>query len=139
MRVILPLLALGLAGSALPANASDRIFADGFDPCCTLGGKVIGLTGKGLVLHLDAGAISEDKPVPANGGEHRVYTFSNAAPTGTSFTVTISTQPTGQTCTLSNASGTVLGMSVTNINATCAAGAAGLVWDDGHWDDANWQ
>ena len=68
MRTALSILVLGLAGAAEPACAADRIFTDGFEPCCTLGGEVSGLTGTGLVLHLAAAAISEDKPVTANGG-----------------------------------------------------------------------
>ena len=141
MRVILPLIAIALvlAGAAAPASATDRIFADGFESCCTLGGEVSGLTGNGLVLHLAAGAISEDKPVSANGGGLRLYTFAHTAPAGTAYTVTITTQPTGQICTLSNASGSMPSTPVTNINATCVAGPAGLDWDDGAWDDADWQ
>lgn len=139
MRMILLLLALALAGAATSDVASERIFADGFEPCCTLGGEVSGLADNGLVLHLAAGTISEDKPVIDNDGELRLYTFANTAPPGTAFTVTIIAQPTGQTCTLSNASGTVPSAPVDNINVTCTTGSAGLVWDDGHWDDANWQ
>ena len=139
MRMILPLLALGMIGAAASASASDRIFADGFEPCCSLGGEVSGLTGNGLVLHLDAGAISEDKPVPANGGGPRLYTFFNSAPAGTAYTVTITTQPSSQTCTLSNASGSMASTPVININATCVAEPLDLNWDDGNWDDANWQ
>ena len=139
MRMILPILALVLAGAGTPAMAAESIFADGFDTCCTLGGEVSGLAGNGLVLHLAAGAISEDKLVPANGGGLRLYTFAKTAAPGTAYTVSIRTQPTGQTCTLSNASGTIPSTPVTNINATCVAGPAGLNWDDGAWDDADWQ
>ncbi len=139
MRMILPLLALSLAGAVTPAVADDRLFADGFEPCCTLGGEVSGLTGNGLVLHLAAGVISEDKSVPANGGELRLYTFAHTAPPGVTYSVTITTQPSGQSCTLSNASGTMPSAPVININATCLAGPAGLNWDDGAWDDADWQ
>lgn len=139
MRMILSLFTLGLAGAAGLANGSDRIFTDGMEPCCTLSGEVSGLTGNGLVLHLAAGAISEDKPVSANGGDLRLYTFANTTPTGTAYTVTITAQPTGQVCTLNNASGTMHSTPVTNINARCVAGSAGLDWDDGSWDDADWQ
>ena len=139
MRLILPLLTLALAGIAGYANASDRLFADGFEPCCTLGGEVSGLTGSVLVLHLAAGAISEDKFVPANGGGLRLYTFANTTPPGTAYTVTITTQPSSHACTLSNASGSMASTQVININATCVAGPADLNWDDGAWDDANWQ
>lgn len=137
MRMILSL--IGLVGIASSASAADRIFADGFEPCCTLGGEVSGLAGGGLVLHLAAGAISENKPVNANGGESRLYTFANTAPPGTTYTVTITTQPASQICTLSNASGIMASVPVENINVACVAGSAGLNWDDGAWDDGNWQ
>ncbi len=139
MRMILSLLAFGLAGAVTPAVAADRIFADSFEACCTLGGEVSGLTGNGLVLHLAAVAISEDKLVSANDGGLRLYTFADTAPPGTAYTVTITTQPTGQTCTLTNASGTMASSPVTNINAACVAGPEDLIWDDGAWDDADWQ
>ena len=139
MRMILPLLALGLGGAVTPASASDRIFADGFETCCTLGGEVSGLTGNGLVLNLAAGATSEDKPVSADGGGLRLYTFANTVPSGTPYTVIITTQPSGQTCTLSNASGIMASAPVDNINVACVAGPADLNWDDGAWSDANWQ
>ena len=139
MRRILMFAVLGLAGLASSANAGERIFADGFEPCCTLGGEVSGLTGSGLVLHLAAGVVSEDKPISASGGQLRLYTFAKTAPTGTAYTVTITTQPGGQICTLSNANGTIGSAAVEDINAACAAGPPELIWDEGHWDDANWQ
>ena len=155
MRMTLPLLALGLVGALATADAadrifangldrtltdgSDRIFANGFEPCCTLGGEVTGLTGNGLVLYLAIDTISEDKSISADGGELRLYTFTHTAPPGTAYAVAIMTQPSGQTCTLSNASGTMGSAPVDNINATCVAESADLVWDDGDWDDANWQ
>ena len=139
MRRIMIFAVLGLAGLASSATANDRIFANRFEPCCTLGGEVSGLTGSGLVLHLAAGVVSEDKPVVASGGQLRLYTFVKNAPTGTAYTVTITTQPSGQICTLSNASGTVGSAAVEDINAACVAGPPDLIWDDRSWDDANWQ
>lgn len=136
LSVILALLALGLIGVSAPTSAAERIFADGFEPCCTLGGEVTSLTGIGLVLHLTAGAVSESKPITANGGALRLYTFSHTVPTGTSYMVTIATQPSGQTCTLANGSGIVAATSVYNINVNCGGG---LIWDEGQWDDTNWQ
>lgn len=139
MSVLLLLLLAGVAGKATPADAAERIFADGFEPCCTLGGEVVGLTGNGLVLHLAAGVISEDNPVNANGGDPRLYTFAKTAPPGTVYTVTITTQPASQTCTVSNASGTMATAPVDDITVACVAGLAGLNWDDGSWDEADWQ
>ncbi|MEO7917523.1 MAG: hypothetical protein ABIR16_07745 [Dokdonella sp.] len=155
MRMILPLLSLGLIGALASADAADRIFvggvdhildgktdrifADGFGPFCTLGGEVSGLTGNGLVLYLATDAFSESRPVSANGGATRLYTFSYTVPPGTAYVVSITTQPSGQNCTLSNATGTMANIPSDNINATCVAGPANLIWDDGTWDDADWQ
>ena len=139
LRMIMPLLALCLAGAVAPVAATERIFADGFEPCCSLGGEVSALTGTGLVVHLVTGAISEDKSISANGGELRLYTFTHTALPGIAYAVTIATQPSGQICTLTNAGGIMPSTPVDNINATCVAGSVALDWDDGAWDDANWQ
>ena len=139
MRRILMFAVLGLAGLASSASAGDRIFANGFEPCCTLGGEVSGLSGSGLVLHLAAGIVSEDKTLVANGGQLQFYMFAETASPGTAYTVTITTQPSGQVCTLSNASGSIASTPVDDINVACVAGPPGLNWDDGSWDDADWQ
>lgn len=140
MRMILVFLVLFTAGAVAPANADERIFANGFEPCCTLGGSVTNLTGDDMVLHMSAGAINEDKPVYAqSGGMMRLYTFSHSVPQGSNYTVTVMTHPTGQTCSLSNFTGTMGGMPIDNIDITCAAGPVNLKWDDGLWNDAVWQ
>ena len=143
MRMTLTLLALALAGAVASASAADLIFADSFEPCCTqgatLGGTVTGLTGDGLVLHLAAGAVNHNQSVPAQGGTPQQYIFSQSVPPGTAYLATITTQPDGQSCTLSNASGTMGNTAINNIDAVCLDEPAGLVWDDGWWDDKDWQ
>ncbi|MDW8311727.1 MAG: hypothetical protein RMK02_03185, partial [Burkholderiales bacterium] len=92
----------------------------------TLGGTVSGLSGGSVTLSLNGGA--QTVTVSANGS----YSFPNPVAHGTSYTVTVGTQPTGQTCTVSNASGTATS-NVTSVNITCvtlpvpAVGPAGLV------------
>ncbi len=139
MRMILLFFTLSLAGVTASASAAERIFSDGFEPCCTLGGEITGLTANGFVLHLAGDAVNEDKPVSAQGGALRLYIFANTVPPGTGYVVTIMTQPTDQTCTLVNATGTVISTPIGNINATCVAGPLVLDWDDDWWDDADWQ
>ena len=39
---------------------------------------------------------------------------------GTSYNITVSSQPSGQTCTVTNGSGTVSSADVTNVNVTCS-------------------
>ncbi|MCX8099048.1 MAG: hypothetical protein N3F11_08645 [Casimicrobiaceae bacterium] len=92
----------------------------------TLGGTVSGLSGGSVTLSLNGGA--QTVTVSANGS----YSFPNPVAHGTAYTVTVSAQPTGQTCTVSNASGTATS-NVTSVNITCvtlpvpAVGPAGLV------------
>ncbi|HEY6941247.1 proprotein convertase P-domain-containing protein [Dokdonella sp.] len=81
----------------------------------TVGGTVGGLSGSGLVLSLNAGA--QTLPVAANGA----FTFPTGIADGAAYSVTVGTQPTGQTCSVANGSGTVSGANVTNVAVTCAS------------------
>ncbi|MCS6997699.1 MAG: hypothetical protein NZ533_12310, partial [Casimicrobiaceae bacterium] len=54
--------------------------------------------------------------VNANG----LFSFPNPVAHGSSYTVTVSTQPVGQTCTVSNGTGTATG-NVSNIGIVCTA------------------
>ncbi|HET9047486.1 MAG TPA: S8 family serine peptidase [Chiayiivirga sp.] len=78
----------------------------------TIGGNVSGTTGAGLALKLNGGA---DFAVAADGA----YTFPNALPDGSSYTVTVSTAPAGQSCSVAGGTGTVSGANVTNVNISC--------------------
>ncbi len=77
----------------------------------TLGGTVSGLTGT-VVLSQGTQSVS----VSANG----TYAFPTALASGASYAVTVTTQPTGQTCSAANGTGTVGSSNVTNVNVTCA-------------------
>lgn len=115
------------------AGSPDRIFADGFDPCCRIGGYVSGLSGNGLVLHLNTTAINENRTISGNGP----YNFAASVPSGTSWSVSVQTQPGGQACTVSNASGTITGSNIDNVDVSC--GSSALIWDQGNWDSGTWQ
>jgi large repetitive protein len=80
----------------------------------TVGGTLAGLTGSGLVLQDNAG---DDLSVGASG----TFTFATAVASGTTFTVTVKTQPTApaQTCQVSGGSGTVGGADVTSVSVNC--------------------
>ncbi|MGB8636453.1 MAG: hypothetical protein WCD66_05540 [Rhodanobacteraceae bacterium] len=117
------LLALPLAAQAA---TGDRIFEDGFDPCCSIGGTVSGLSGSGLVLHLHAGSIDEDKPIAANG----LYRFAASVPTGTTYSLTVGTQPAGQTCSFTISGGNMGTSNIDNADLTCSGN---LQWDSGTW------
>ena len=76
----------------------------------TIGGAVSGLTGAGLVLQNNGGNFT-----PAANGN---FTFSNTVGMGAPYSVTVNTQPAGQTCTVTNGSGTA-NANVTNVAVTC--------------------
>jgi N-acetylneuraminic acid mutarotase len=85
------------------------------DNAYDIGGTVTGLTGSGLVL-LDNGG--DNLPLAPNGASFS-YTFPTTIPAGSPYDVTVGGQPSGQYCTVSNASGTVAGSAVTNANVNC--------------------
>ena len=80
----------------------------------TVGGSVTGLAGSGLVLSLNG---SQSLPVAANGS----FTFPTALADGSSYAVTVTTQPgtPAQTCTVSNGGGVLAGANVTNVAVAC--------------------
>jgi hypothetical protein len=81
----------------------------------TIGGTVSGLTGTGLVLRNNGG---DNLSITANGS----FTFSTAIASGSTYNVTVFTQPSSpnQTCTVTNGSGTVAGANVTNVVVNCS-------------------
>jgi len=79
----------------------------------TIGGTVSGL-GAGLsvgLLNNGGDAITRN----ANGS----FTFPTALASGAAYSVTVGTQPAGQTCTVTNGSGTVGSANVTNVTVSC--------------------
>lgn len=93
-------LTLNIGGSAPPPSTY------------TIGGSISGLTGSVTLQNNGADNLVSN----ANGG----FTFATALSDGTAYAVTVSTQPTGQTCTISNGSGTVSGADVTDVGVSCA-------------------
>lgn len=81
-------------------------------PTYTVGGSVSGLTGSGLKLRLNGAG---DLSVSGNGP----FTFANGLPDSASYAVTVGTQPSGQSCSVTNGSGVIAGANVTNVGVTC--------------------
>jgi 6-phosphogluconolactonase (cycloisomerase 2 family) len=80
----------------------------------TVGGKVSGLlTGNSVVL-LDNGGNATTV------GGNVPFTFSSAVTNAAGYAVTVKTQPAGQTCAVTNGSGTISGANVTNVAVTCS-------------------
>lgn len=85
----------------------------------TIGGTVSGLTGTGLVLQ-DNGA--DNLSITQNGA----FTFATPVASGQPYAVTVSTQPSGQTCTVANGTGTTGSSNVTNVAVNCGGGSASV-------------
>jgi hypothetical protein len=81
----------------------------------TIGGTVVSLTGTGLVLQDNGG---DNLTISASGG----FTFATALATGSTYNVTVLTQPTNpaQSCVVANGSGTA-NANIGNIVVTCSA------------------
>jgi 6-phosphogluconolactonase (cycloisomerase 2 family) len=80
----------------------------------SLGGAVTGLAGTGLVLADTAG---DTLPVAANGN----FVFPARLATGTPYTVKVQAQPSGQSCTIANGSGTMGTSNISNVAVSCAS------------------
>ena len=78
----------------------------------SVGGTVTGLTGTGLELQNNG---VDTLAITAND----VFAFVTELQLGFSYVVTVSTQPTGQTCTVSNGSGTISDADITDVAVTC--------------------
>ncbi|MEW5756446.1 MAG: hypothetical protein AB1810_09080 [Pseudomonadota bacterium] len=77
----------------------------------TLGGTVSGLAGT-VVLQNNGG---DSLSLSSNG----VFTFSTPLADGTAYTITVSAQPSGQTCGVVNSTGTIGGANVSNVAMIC--------------------
>ncbi len=77
----------------------------------TIGGSVSGLSGT-LVLQNNG---SDDLTLNGNGS----FAFTTAIAQGAGYSVTVKTQPSGQTCTIGNGTGTGLNANVTNVSVIC--------------------
>lgn len=88
---------------------------DSAAPTYSIGGSVSGLSGT-LVLQNNGGS---DKTITADGD----FSFGSSFSDGTSYAVTVLTNPSGQGCTIRNSSGAVSGASVSNVTVTCVNNA----------------
>jgi hypothetical protein len=102
----LPLIALTACGSPTPPVTTTTY---------TVGGNVSGLAGSASVVLLDNGG--DALTVSSNGA----FTFKTALPSAAAYAVTVGTQPSGETCTVTSGSGTVATANVTGVVVSCAA------------------
>jgi lysophospholipase L1-like esterase len=99
--------ATNFAGTAYGA---DETFTTDPMPTYTVGGTISGLSDT-VVLQNNGG---DNYSTSANGS----FVFATALDDSTNYTVTVLTQPAGQSCTVGNGSGTV-SANVTNVSVTC--------------------
>ena len=82
----------------------------------TINGSVTGLSSGTLGLSL-SGAHTDSVSVTANGA----FGFTSKFVNGEAYTVSVGTQPSGQTCTVTNGSGTVSTQDVLNVTVSCVS------------------
>jgi uncharacterized repeat protein (TIGR03803 family) len=103
------------AGSLLLAACGGGGYGGGGSspPGYTVGGSVSGLTTSGLVLLNNGG---DATTVAANATQFTMY---NRVALGGSYAITVTTEPTGSTCTVSNGSGSNLTGNITSVTISC--------------------
>ena len=114
---------------AAPDASASTLFSDGFEPCCTVGGRVSGLQGPGLVLRLEAGSDTDALAIAGNGR----YAFRLQLAEGQAYRVSVQAQPAaGPHCRVFNANGVLALASATDADVACSDG---LSWDAGVWGE----
>ena len=88
----------------------------------SIGGTVSGLSGT-VVLQDNGG---DDLSVSSNGA----FTFATPLATGAAYNVTVKTNPSGQTCSVSGGTGTVASANVTSVAVTCTTSTTTSASDD---------
>ena len=108
------------SGTVASANVTNVAVSCAAAASFSVGGTVSGLSGT-VVLQDNGG---DNLSVTANGS----FTFATELASGAAYSVTVKTNPSGQTCTVSAGSGTVASANVTNVAVSCAANAAGTAF-----------
>jgi hypothetical protein len=107
------------SGTVGTANVTNVLVACAASATFSIGGTVSGLNTSASLTLLDNGTNS--LKVTANGS----FTFTTKLASGATYSVTVGTEPTGETCTVSNGSGTVGSANVTNVAVACSSGTGG--------------
>jgi uncharacterized repeat protein (TIGR03803 family) len=102
------------ASATMPASNVASVVITCSDQSYTVGGTISGPTSSGMVL-----ANGSDTLAVMPGASS--FTMPTAVPYTSAYAVTVQTQPTGLTCSVSNGTGTMGSAAVTNIAVTCSA------------------
>lgn len=97
----------------MPAQAVTTVTVACSDRSYQLGGSLSGLTASGLVLANGSDTLNVDAHATS-------FTMPTAVAYGSSYAVTVQTQPTGLTCTVSGGTGTMPAAAVNSVTVTCA-------------------
>ena len=102
------------SGTIGSANVTNVAVSCANVPTYSVGGTLSGLSGSGTVVLQDNGG--DNLSLTANGS----FTFATQLVSGAAYAVTVKTNPSGQTCTVSSGSGTIGSANVTNVAVSCA-------------------
>ena len=118
---------------SLQAFAGDLIFKNSFENKALISGTATGIASTGLILNLSVGSSNEPLTVNDNG----TFIFFMEVDMGASYVVSIQSMPTApsQSCTITNANGTVSSSLVNNIVVNCGASNN---WDQMNWNSGIW-
>jgi uncharacterized repeat protein (TIGR03803 family) len=100
-------------GGTMPAANVTNVAIACSDQSYTVGGTIQGLSGTGLMLANDGATLN------VNSGTTQ-FTMPTRVAYTSAYQVTVQTQPTNETCTVSNGSGTVGTANVTTVTVNCA-------------------
>jgi uncharacterized repeat protein (TIGR03803 family) len=114
---------MGLGGATVAVSCIVNVY--------TVGGTVSGLTAGGLVL-LDNGA--DTKTLAANAAQ---FTIPTPVAYGSTYAVTVQTQPPGLVCTVSNGTGPMGAGDVTNVAVACQKNTSILYFFQGGNDGSD--
>lgn len=104
---------VGNATNTMPANPVTNVTVTCAVNSYAIGGTIAGLSTTGLVLQ-DNG--TDNLSVAANAAQ---FSMPTAIAYGSTYSITILTQPTGQTCSVTNGSGGPVTGAVTDVQITC--------------------
>jgi len=112
------------AGGTLAGSNVNNVNVNCTTNAYTVSGSVVGWNGNNFTLQLNGGS-----DLAVNNG---VFAFLTPIYSGNTYLVSVSQQPSNQTCSVSNASGTVTNANIGNVVVNCADSKLTLTIDDNH-------
>ncbi len=101
------------SGTIPAANITSVAVTCAAIPTFSVGGTISGLTGTAVLA--DNGG--DNLSLSANGA----FTFATSLASGAAYSVTVKTNPAGQTCTVTSGSGTIAAANITSVAVTCSS------------------